>query len=152
MNDNDVKIPELARTLGLGRRQFLAATTAMATAGAATAAGAGTAYASPVGNANGTLVPASKRGIILYTVRDAISRDPNTTDLASGFKEVLGELSRIGFRQIEFAGYSQHANAEGGNNLNTVAGATLLKSWLDDLGLEAEGNHGSIPGTITPES
>ncbi|CAN7213038.1 sugar phosphate isomerase/epimerase family protein [Knoellia sp. LjRoot47] len=152
MNDNDVKIPELARTLGLGRRQFLAATTAMATAGAATAAGAGTAYASPVGNANGTLVPASKRGIILYTVRDAISRDPNTTDLASGFKEVLGELSRIGFRQIEFAGYSQHANAEGGNNLNTVAGATLLKSWLDDLGLQAEGNHGSIPGTITPES
>jgi len=152
MNDNDVKIPELARTLGLGRRQFLAATTAMATAGAATAAGAGAAYASPVGNANGTLVPASKRGIILYTVRDAISRDPNTTDLASGFKEVLGELSRIGFRQIEFAGFNQHANAEGGNNLNTVAGATLLKSWLDDLGLEAEGNHGSIPSTITDQT
>ena len=124
----------------------------MATAGAATAAGASTAYASPVGNANGTLVPASKRGIILYTVRDAISRDPNTTDLASGFKEVLGELSRIGFRQIEFAGYTQHANAEGGNNLNTVAGATLLRSWLDDLGLEAEGNHGSIPSTITDQT
>lgn len=152
MNDNDVKIPELARTLGLGRRQFLAATTAMAAAGAATAAGAPTAYASPVGNANGTLVPASKRGIILYTVRDAVSRDPGTTDLASGFKEVLGELSRIGYRQIEFAGYRQHANAEGGADLGTVEGATLLRSWLDDLGLEAEGNHGSIPSTITPET
>ena len=32
--------------------------------------------------------------------------------VASGFKEVLSELSSIGYKQIEFAGYNQHANAE----------------------------------------
>lgn len=144
--DNDVNLSGLVTKLGLNRRQFLAATTGMAAAAAVTAPGA---LADPVGNANGTLVPAAKRGIILYTVRDAISRDPLTTDLASGFKEVLKELSTIGFRQIEFAGYRQNANSEGGADLNTVAGATLLRSWLDEYGLEAEGNHGSIPSSVT---
>ena len=38
--------------------------------------------------------PRRKRGIILYTVRDAVGRDPLTSPLASGFKEVLAELSR----------------------------------------------------------
>lgn len=150
--------PQLGRSLGLSRRQLLAATTGMAAAAAlgaaafggspaqALAQAAGAAKAAP--GANGTLIPPGKRGIILYTVRDAISRDPNTTDLASGFKEVFQELSRIGYKQIEFAGYNQHANAEGGN-VNNVAGAQLLRKWLDDNGLEAEGNHGSIPGSIT---
>lgn len=146
MNDNDVNLSGLVRKLGLNRRQFLAATTGMA---AATAVTAPSALAGPVGNANGVLVPAAKRGIILYTVRDAVGRDPLSTTLASGFKEVLTELSAIGYRQIEFAGYRQHANAEGGADLNTVAGATLLRSWLDANGLEAEGNHGSIPGGMT---
>ena len=146
MNDNDVNLSGLVTKLGLNRRQFLAATTGMAAAAAVTAPGA---LASPVGNANGILIPAPRRGIILYTVRDAVGRDPLTTDLASGFKEVLKELSTIGYRQIEFAGYRQHANAEGGADLNTVAGATLLRSWLDDNGLEAEGNHGSVPSTVT---
>ena len=36
-----------------------------------------------------------------------------------------------------------------GANLNTVDGATLLRSWLDAIGLEAEGNHGSVPSTVT---
>ena len=151
--------PQLGRSLGLSRRQLLAATTGMAAAAAlgaaaiggspaqALAQAAGAAKAAPGGN--GVLIPPGKRGIILYTVRDAISRDPNTTELASGFKEVLQELSRIGYKQIEFAGYTQHANAEGGANLNTVQGAQLLRSWLDDNGLEAEGNHGTIPSTIT---
>ena len=147
MHDNDPNVSGLVRRLGLNRRQFFAATTGMA-AGTALAPYAA-AEPGPVGNANGILVPQSKRGIILYTVRDAIGRDPLTTDLASGFKEVFTELSNIGYRQIEFAGYRQHANAEGGADLNTVQGATLLRSWLDDLGLEAEGNHGSIPSTLT---
>jgi sugar phosphate isomerase/epimerase len=155
--------PELGRKLGLSRRQLLAATTGMAAAAALGAAAFGggpaqaatrrtTAAAAASGavkaGGNGVLLPPGKRGIILYTVRDAISRDPNTTDLASGFKEVFQELSRIGYKQIEFAGYGQHANAEGGN-VNNVAGAQLLRSWLDDNGLEAEGNHGSIPSTIS---
>lgn len=144
MNDNDVNLAGLVRKLGLNRRQFLAATTGMAAA--ATVASPSAVAAT---GANGVLVPPSKRGIILYTVRDAVSRDPLTTDLASGFKEVLTELAKIGYKQIEFAGYRQHANAEGGADLNTVAGATLLRSWLDENGLEAEGNHGSVPSTIT---
>lgn len=142
--------PQLGRSLGLTRRQLLAATTGMAAAAAVGAAGfgAGPAQAAArAGGGNGTLVPPGKRGIILYTVRDAISRDPGTTDLPSGFKEVFQELSRIGYKQIEFAGYRQHANAAGGD-VNNVAGAQLLRTWLDDNGLEAEGNHGTIPTAI----
>ncbi|AWS43478.1 Tat (twin-arginine translocation) pathway signal sequence [Streptosporangium sp. 'caverna'] len=93
------------------------------------------------------LIRDSKRGIILYTVRDAISRDPSTTPLPSGFKAVLKALSDIGYERVEFAGFTQHANAEGGPNLESVAGATLLRKWLDDNGLRAEGNHGFIPGS-----
>lgn len=151
--EHDARI--LGRSLGLTRRQLLAATTGMAAAAAVGLAGghvhASPAAANPVGNANGVLVPESKRGIILYTVRDAISRDPNTTDLPSGFREVFEELSRIGYRQIEFAGYNQSANADGGN-VNNPDGAKLLRKWLDDNGLEAEGNHGSIPSSITDAS
>jgi sugar phosphate isomerase/epimerase len=149
--EHDARV--LGRSLGLTRRQLLAATTGMAAAAAGGLAGghvhASPAAANPVGNANGVLVPESKRGIILYTVRDAVSRDPNVSDLPSGFKEVLEELSRIGYRQIEFAGYRQSGNAEGGADLGTPEGAKLLRTWLDANGLEAEGNHGSIPSSIT---
>ncbi|MBA9005454.1 sugar phosphate isomerase/epimerase family protein [Thermomonospora cellulosilytica] len=131
----------LRRGLGLNRRQFLAATTGIAAATALPLATAGPA------RADGRLVPPGKRGIILYTVRDAISRDPLTTDLPSGFRRVFEELARIGYKQVEFAGYRQHANAEGGANLETVEGARMLRRWLDDNGLEAEGNHGFIPGS-----
>jgi sugar phosphate isomerase/epimerase len=146
--------PQLGRSLGLTRRQLLAATTGLAAAvavGSTAFSGGGSAHAAAVATAkggNGVLIPPGKRGIILYTVRDAISRDPLTSDIASGFREVFEELSRIGYKQIEFAGFNQNANAEGGN-VNNVAGAHLLRKWLDDNGLEAEGNHGSIPSTIT---
>jgi len=145
----------LHRRLGLNRRQFLAATTGLTAA--ATVAGVGplaSAAQAASGDGHGhdhghkgALVAPSKRGIILYTVRDAISRDPLSTTLPSGFRPVLEELSRIGYRQVEFAGYGQHANSEGGANLETVEGARLLRRWLDDNGLEAEGNHGFIPGS-----
>lgn len=140
--------PALARGLGLNRRQFLAATTGMAAAAAVSAGPLATAASAAPGGGNGVVVPPGKRGIILYTVRDAISRDPSTSPYASGFKAVFEELGRIGYKQIEFAGYGQHANAPGGN-VNNAAGAQLLRTWLDDNGLEAEGNHGSIPSTIT---
>ena len=145
MHDNDVNPLKLAKGLGLNRRQFMAATTGMAAAAAVTVAGAGTAIAAP--DAGGVVVPPGKRGIILYTVRDAISRDPATSPYASGFKAVFEELGRIGYKQVEFAGYNQNANAPGGN-VNNVAGAHLLRTWLDDNGLEAEGNHGSIPSVL----
>lgn len=140
----------LAKGLGLNRRQFFAATTGMAAAAAvASVPLAGAASAAPA--AGGVVVPPGKRGIILYTVRDAISRDPATSPFASGFKAVIEELGRIGYKQLEFAGYNQSANAPGGN-VNNVAGARLLRTWLDDNGIEAEGNHGSIPSTITDAS
>ncbi|MBO0518415.1 sugar phosphate isomerase/epimerase, partial [Streptomyces beijiangensis] len=82
-------------------------------------------------------VAATKRGIILYTVRDATGRDPLSSDLPSGFREVFKELARYGYKQVEFAGYGQHANAPGGANLESVEGARLLRSWLDEYGLRA---------------
>lgn len=138
----------LGRRLGLNRRQFLAATTGMAAVAAVAAAGPlkSAARAATAGG-NGVLVPPGKRGIILYTVRDAITRDPLSSNLPSGFRAVLQELSRIGYKQVEFAGYAQHRNAEGGASLESVEGARLLRTWLDDNGLEAEGNHGFIPGS-----
>jgi len=147
MHDNDVKPLKLAKGLGLNRRQFMAASTGMAAAAAIAGVSATSASAAP-GTGNGVLVPPGKRGIILYTVRDAISRDPGTSPYASGFKAVFEELGRIGYKQVEFAGYGQHANAPGGN-VNNAAGAQLLRTWLDDNGLEAEGNHGTVPSTIT---
>jgi sugar phosphate isomerase/epimerase len=131
----------LGRRLGLNRRQLFAATTGVAAAAAVS-------LAQPAQAATRQpLIPPGKRGIILYTVRDAISRDPASTTLPSGFRRVLETLADIGYRQVEFAGYRQHANSEGGANLETVEGARLLRGWLDDNGLEAQGNHGFIPGS-----
>lgn len=159
MHDNDVtevdqadEAPrQLARKLGLNRRQFFAASMGV---GAAVALTPG--VASAVGQAKAAVpgelvIPRGKRGIILYTVRDAVSRDPATSPYASGFKAVFEELSRIGYKQIEFAGFRQSANAPGGD-VNTVEGAKLLRTWLDANGLKAQGNHGSIPSTITTET
>jgi sugar phosphate isomerase/epimerase len=145
--DDDVETAgKLRRRLRLNRRQFLGASTGVAAAAAFSGL-------TPLGRpatasaAGGVLVPPAKRGIILYTVRDATGRDPLSTDAPSGFRAVFEELSRIGYRQVEFAGYRQHANAEGGADLDTIEGAHLLRRWLDDNGLEAEGNHGFIPGS-----
>ncbi|MEV0621566.1 sugar phosphate isomerase/epimerase family protein [Nonomuraea sp. NPDC050404] len=149
----------LRHRLGLSRRGLLAATTGLAAAAAfappqsaaAQTAARTAAQGTPApagGGAHGrALIPPGKRGIILYTVRDAIARDPLSTTLPSGFRAVLQALSAIGYRQVEFAGYRQHANAEGGADLETVEGAALLRRWLDDNGLRAEGNHGFIPGS-----
>ncbi|MGW9025605.1 sugar phosphate isomerase/epimerase family protein [Streptomyces sp. NPDC055722] len=143
----------LRRSLGIDRRRFLGTCTAVAAGAiAAPVFGAGPAQAAPAAPADEQakgqlLVPADKRGIILYTVRDATGRDPLSTDLPSGFREVFKQLSRFGYRQVEFAGYGQHANAPGGANLESVEGARLLRGWLDEYGLRAQGNHGFIPGS-----
>ncbi|WP_320776107.1 sugar phosphate isomerase/epimerase family protein [Streptomyces sp. CRN 30] len=149
----------LRRALGVDRRRFLSTcTAAVATAAiAAPVIGASPALAHGRGrdddhdrghgHGGDALVPPGKRGIILYTVRDATGRDPLTSNLPSGFREVFKQLARYGYRQVEFAGYSQHANAPGGADLATVKGARLLRSWLDDYGLRAQGNHGFIPSS-----
>ncbi|MET8414877.1 sugar phosphate isomerase/epimerase family protein [Streptomyces sp. NPDC005134] len=153
-NDESGTDGALRRSLGVSRRRFLSTCTAAAAGAiAAPAFGASPAFAQPAsdkghGHGHGkVLVPAAKRGIILYTVRDATGRDPLSTDLPSGFREVFKELARYGYKQVEFAGYGQHANAPGGSNLETVEGAKLLRSWLDEYGLRAQGNHGFIPSS-----
>jgi sugar phosphate isomerase/epimerase len=142
---------DLRRSLGIGRRRFLSTCTAVAAGAIAApvlAAGPVQAAPRPGGAGQGhALVPADKRGIILYTVRDAIGRDPLSTSLPSGFRAVFEQLARFGYRQVEFAGYGQHPNAPGGANLESVAGARLLRRWLDDYGLRAQGNHGFVPGS-----
>ncbi|TXS57605.1 sugar phosphate isomerase/epimerase family protein [Streptomyces sp. t39] len=153
-NDESATGESLRRTLGVSRRRFLSTCTAVAGAAVAApvfGAAPAVAHGGPrPGHGPGrgsALVPSHKRGIILYTVRDATGRDPLATDLPSGFREVFRQLSRYGYRQVEFAGYRQHANAPGGADLETVQGARLLRSWLDDYGLRAQGNHGFIPGS-----
>lgn len=136
----------LARGLGLSRRQTLAASVGVAALGAVGTAS----LASPAQAAAGApLVPAPKRGIILYTVRDVIGRDPGTSPEPSGFREVLKYLGEVGYRQVEFAGYNQHANAPGGD-LNNAAGARKLRRWLDNFGIAAAGNHGGVPSEVNP--
>ncbi|GHJ99427.1 xylose isomerase [Streptomyces sp. Y2F8-2] len=152
MNDTHTTDDALRRTLGIDRRRFLSTCTAVA-AGAIAAPVFGAAPVHAAGDADSAeatapghaLVPADRRGIILYTVRDAIGRDPLSTPLPSGFRAVFEQLARFGYRQVEFAGYGQHANAPGGAGLESVAGAKLLRGWLDDYGLRAQGNHGFIP-------
>ncbi|MFJ8790325.1 sugar phosphate isomerase/epimerase family protein [Streptomyces sp. NPDC102462] len=156
MNDIDTTVTgtdePLRRALGIGRRGFLSTCTAVAAGAiAAPVFGAAPVQAAPAAPASGKggrgqlLVPADKRGIILYTVRDATGRDPLSTSLPSGFRAVFEQLARFGYRQVEFAGYGQHANAPGGANLESVQGARLLRRWLDEFGLRAQGNHGFIP-------
>ncbi|PKW05681.1 Sugar phosphate isomerase/epimerase [Streptomyces sp. 1222.5] len=152
MNNTPDTDDQLRRTLGIGRRRFLSTCTAVAAGAiAAPAFGASPVQAAPQpGGEHGNgqvLVPADRRGIILYTVRDAIGRDPQSTSLPSGFREVFEQLARFGYQQVEFAGYGQHANAPGGANLESVEGAKQLRRWLDDHGLRAQGNHGFIPGS-----
>jgi sugar phosphate isomerase/epimerase len=142
---SDASSSALARALRLNRRQLIAATTGVAAAVALPVGSAAAATGKPGS------IPKSKRGIILYTVRDAIGRDPNAFNGPSGFKEVFEALARIGYQQVEFAGYAQHANAPGGASLESVDGAKQLRKWLDDNGLRAQGNHGFIPAwPLTP--
>ncbi|MFF8841434.1 sugar phosphate isomerase/epimerase family protein [Streptomyces sp. NPDC015127] len=153
-NEETATDDSLRRALGVSRRRFLSTCTAAAAAAiAAPVLGASPALAQDsvddrAGDAGrSALVPPHKRGLILYTVRDATGRDPLINDLPSGFREVFRQLARYGYQQVEFAGYRQHPNAPGGANLESVEGAKLLRSWLDEYGLRAQGNHGFIPGS-----
>lgn len=161
-HDTHAADESLRQRLGINRRRFLSTCTAVAAGAiAAPVFGAAPSFAQSQmeggghghghdhgGHGHGSeLVPAKKRGIILYTVRDATGRDPLASDLPSGFREVFKELARYGYKQVEFAGYGQHANAPGGANLESVEGAKLLRSWLDEYGLRAQGNHGFIPSS-----
>ena len=73
----------------------------------------------------GALLPKERIGIQLYTVRDQIS--------SIGFAKVFDRLSRIGYREVEFAGYTQ-----GGVGAITPQ---EIRTLLDDNGLKAVGSH-----------
>ncbi|WP_432984919.1 hypothetical protein [Dactylosporangium sp. CA-233914] len=140
--------------------------------------------------ANGRLIPGGKLGTITFTQRDVPTRlgiaasralgvaptmgylgGPNfphdPTDLGplvplpGGWQELFEFLAKAGFKQVEFAGYGQHASNPGGAAPNPAPGGTTtaesraaylayartLRGFLDAYGLEAIGNHGFVPST-----
>lgn len=91
--------------------------------GAASLAGALPAVAA--GESSGRLIPQGHLGIQLYSVRDKITQ--------LGFAAVFEELSRIGYREVEFAGYTQ-------GNVGPIT-PEQIRQLLDDNGLKAAGSH-----------
>jgi sugar phosphate isomerase/epimerase len=61
-------------------------------------------------------------GLQLYCVRAEFQKDP------AGIPNILGQLAKMGFQVVEFAGFVNQPPAQ-------------WKKWLDDNGLKAEGNH-----------
>ena len=118
---------------GISRRALLGAGAGLAATGAvglrrAGVEGVGEAEAAaatvePVGKA--PLLPPARIGLQLYSLRDAVA------DV--GFAKVLETVAEIGFKQIEFAGYTQGSDPE-----ITVQ---ELRALLDANGLVAAGSH-----------
>jgi sugar phosphate isomerase/epimerase len=79
----------------LSRRGFVGAATGAA---AAASLGPWSAVASGRGRDGDRLLPRDRIGIQLFTVRDQVA--------SLGFEEVFRRLSAIGYREIEFAGYT----------------------------------------------
>ncbi|MGH3355221.1 MAG: sugar phosphate isomerase/epimerase family protein [Nocardioidaceae bacterium] len=109
----------------LDRRAFLrrlAGTTVAV--GAATMAGPLPSRAAETASGD-RLIPRGQIGIQLYSVRDKVAE--------LGFAVVFEELSRIGYREVEFAGYTQ----------GSVGPITpeQIRRLLDDNGLKAAGSH-----------
>jgi sugar phosphate isomerase/epimerase len=83
-----------------------------------------------------TVLPAN-RGIILFTVRDAVTRAPDpATGVGGGFRYVFEKLSAMGYQQVEFAGYNQNTGI-----LGRQITAAEIRQLLDDNGLVANGSH-----------
>lgn len=130
----------------LSRRGFLTASAAVAAGSAALSAfgpGAPAAFAShggPHGGSHGVTVPPSRRGIILFTVRDVITRAPDPANgIGGGFRYAFEQLSAMGYREVEFAGYTQHTSI-----LGRQITPKEIRQLLDDNGLVANGSHISI--------
>jgi sugar phosphate isomerase/epimerase len=83
-----------------------------------------------------TVAP-ERRGIILYTVRDVLTRQPNAaTGVNGGFRYVLEQLSAMGYQEVEFAGYTQSTSI-----LGRQITPAEIRQLLDDNGLKANGSH-----------
>ncbi|WP_428963587.1 sugar phosphate isomerase/epimerase family protein [Micromonospora fluostatini] len=142
----------------LSRRKLLAASAGAAAAigavglpvlgTAAPALGAAKAGSDPdAGSSNlrvAPLIPETNRGIILYSVRDRISAAPDDSGVPYGFERVLARLAEIGYKEIEFAGFTQSTEILG----RQITPAEIRKI-LDDNGLVANGCHVTInPSTF----
>ncbi|MBL0886678.1 sugar phosphate isomerase/epimerase family protein [Myceligenerans indicum] len=112
---------------GLNRRTFMTLAAGSVTVGAGVLAGAGPAGAATASRTGRRLVPAGHLGIQLWSIRDKVS--------ALGFRTVFERLSEMGYREIEFAGYSQ-----GTGDIT----ASEIRTLLDDNGLVAVGSHRGI--------
>lgn len=85
------------------------------------------------------LIPRKNRGIILYSVRDRITAAPDESGIPYGFERVLARLAELGYKEIEFAGYTQNTAILG----RQITPAEIRKI-LDDNGLVANGTHTQI--------
>ncbi|WP_381803398.1 sugar phosphate isomerase/epimerase family protein [Streptomyces niveus] len=116
------------------RRDFLRATagTTVALAAASVTGAAATSAAAAPGKPKKNLsIPKDRIGIQLYSIRDKVS--------ALGFGVVLPELARIGYKEIEFAGYTQSTSI-----LGRQITLQEIRTLLDDNGLSAVGSHVGI--------
>jgi sugar phosphate isomerase/epimerase len=111
----------------IDRRAFLSglAGSTFAVGAAALAGPAAVAEASDRGR---PLIPQSKLGIQMWSIRDKL--------IEFGFGPVFEELSRIGYRTLEFAGYP----TDFGEDLT----AAQVRQLLDDNGLDAISSHRPI--------
>jgi sugar phosphate isomerase/epimerase len=110
--------------------------------GVAAGAGIGVAASSMVGPMAGTAnaamgvaapnTPHPNLGLQMYSVRDRVS--------AIGFAATFEELARIGFKEIEFAGYTQ-------GNVGPIT-VGQLRTLLDDNGLKAVGAHQNLSNVL----
>ncbi len=81
------------------RRGFLHATAAGAAAAAAFGSVGPLSRAAFAGGGRDRLLPRNRLGIQLFTIRDQVSN--------LGFEAVFRELARMGYAEVEFAGYTQ---------------------------------------------
>lgn len=128
----------------LSRRRFLGASAGL-TAGASALS-----YLGPLAPAaaddrdhddrrhgRGLTVAPGRRGIILFTVRDVVSRAPNPElGIQGGFRYVFEQLSAMGYQEIEFAGYNQHTSI-----LGRQITPAEIRQLMDDFGLRGNGSH-----------
>ncbi|MFF3949144.1 sugar phosphate isomerase/epimerase family protein [Streptomyces sp. NPDC001902] len=113
------------------RRDFLRATAATTVAVAA-ASIVGAAAAPSASAATSILsIPKDRISLQLYSVRDKVS--------SLGFRVVLEEMARIGYKEVEFAGYTQNTSI-----LGRQITLQEIRQLLDDNGLKAIGSHVGI--------
>jgi sugar phosphate isomerase/epimerase len=129
------------REINLSRRKFLGT----AAGGAAAAAALSWPASRVLARTPPPRVPKENIGTILFTQRDRISAAPtNAPEVPYGFERVLAALAEQGYKTIEFAGYNQSTQI-----LGRQITPAEIRTILDNNGLNAKGNHGSIPGTLT---